>query len=617
VPTPTSSTSSRRLLAATPQVILVSVKTFLKNAGNTPSFSISNETIVIETFVWNVSNPLRLQDFIFNVTSPPDTPIDLDGTELLDFYIRPVSHRALQSEEWVSSATDGGLLSVGPILDVKCNPWCTSVNLMFAQSVDYNGEVRFNVRMGTSETNANFSIRVLLSFTVMPEIVVYENEEESLIEQFVHMAFIGNTSADVTFQAAPTSEYPIPVLNSLFLPHGRPKLSVGTPYKDLMFALITVTGRNGKTNFTLVASMDGRNTSRIFALDVLSVNSPPSFMLTSQIIHVFRDQYAIRPYISDHLISEILAGPSDEIDQNLTFSLLPAGSKSQADEESPIDFSLSSVSVYKEESGNWTAIVKVFSKTHKSGTSNLTLILNDNGGSDNGGINTSSSVTFSVIVHTVNQAPSFSLAHNISVKESLGLYQQQRFAYNISAEPEFESGWEQKVTFKVFQISGEPEWFYTAPQISQNGTLQFMPSPFHNGQARFEVILEDSGGTSGNGSNVSMSQYFDLTIESFDDSPSFDLSVSAIDINEVVSNETGEFKYVACALNISAGALEVGQNISFIIFPTVIRVGEGSEAELFNGSDVLSGMAELFLSAIHFDFKGWQSVLPCQTIPKR
>ena len=122
-------TSERRLLSdpTNSSVSLVSVQAFMKNAGNIPSFSISDNKIVIESLRYNTSNPLTLNHFIYNISTPPNTPMNLDdGTDLLDFVVQPTKCRSSQAEEWVSCSTDRGLLAIGPILEVNSGPTATS-----------------------------------------------------------------------------------------------------------------------------------------------------------------------------------------------------------------------------------------------------------------------------------------------------------------------------------------------------------------------------------------------------------------------------------------------------------------------------------------------------------
>ena len=438
-------TSERRLLSdpTNSSVSLVSVQAFMKNAGNIPSFSISDNKIVIESLRYNTSNPLTLNHFIYNISTPPNTPMNLDdGTDLLDFVVQPTKCRSSQAEEWVSCSTDRGLLAIGPILEVNSDPTATSANLTLAQAVDYNGEVEFTVDMGSSDVSATFSIRVLLSFTVLQEVKAFENEDESLVEQFFHMTTIGRNDS-----ASPSISFELPgdSWDKLFLPHGRPKLSVGSPYKDLMFRLIS--GRNGNMNITLNVSMDGRSSIRTFTLIVEAVNSPPSFTLTSSVLEVLQDQYTSQPFISYQTLSQFSAGPPDEVAQNLTFSVI----QQTPQDQSPLknvsvlaSRQAGAVSYGETADGNWSAVLSFFTKKHATGSSNLTLILVDDGGYANGGINASSLMSLTIIVIPVNHAPSFRLAQNIIVRESSGLHQIRNFARNICAEPGIDSSWERQ-----------------------------------------------------------------------------------------------------------------------------------------------------------------------------
>ena len=581
--------STRRLFAA-PTVVLVSVQSFMMNAGKRPEFFMLNSTIVVESFRWDLSNPFRLSSFIYNITSPKDTPIGSDGTERLTFHVRPLRYRASLSDPWVFSSSSAGLLAVGPELEVNCQPWCTSANLSFAQAMDYNGEVEYSIRMGASEVYANFSIRILLSFSVPPEVFVFENEEESVIERFLSMRFVGNVSStlDNSVSIIPGTEG----WQGLFRTQAdEPRLSLGVPYKDLTFNLWT--GRNGMLNASIVVSMDGRNATRPFRLVVTAVNSPPVFSLSTSSISVLRDEYFERPLTTDSLITGVLAGPADEMLQNVTFRL----EQLTHNDESPVDMFRSNISVNRPSGAqNWSAVLNLYTKQHMSGRSNLTLTLRDDGGISNGGMNRSARMGLSIEVQRVNQAPSFVLTQNITVEESSGFHSIPRFAINISAEPGFESSWPQEITFSLTQVAGEEIWFEQAPHISENGTLQFTVRSFRNGNARFLAMLNDDGGVlTGSCQNSSLVQDFYLTIESIDDSPSFDLVANSITEDEVYSSKSdGLFSYAHFARNISAGHFEDSQNTSFVFVPQMVRLGTNLESTTLEGAQAIPALAELF-----------------------
>src|SRR5262249_33098575 len=80
------------------------------------------------------------------------------------------------------------------------------------------------------------------------------------------------------------------------------------------------------------------------------------------------------------------------------------------------------------------------------GSATITLVLKDNGGTANGGIDTSAAQTFTITVTAVNDAPSFTKGANQTVLEDAGAQTVANWATAISAGPADESG--QTLTFQ-------------------------------------------------------------------------------------------------------------------------------------------------------------------------
>ncbi len=125
-----------------------------------------------------------------------------------------------------------------------------------------------------------------------------------------------------------------------------------------------------------------------------------------------------------------------------------------------------------------------------SGTANLALTLSDDGGTDNGGDDTSDSQTFTITVNAVNDAPAFSAGPNQSVDEDSGA-QSVSWASGISPGPTDESG--QTVSFSVTGNTN-PSLFSAPPAISSSGVLTYTPAANAFGSATITLILSDNGG---------------------------------------------------------------------------------------------------------------------------
>jgi hypothetical protein len=123
------------------------------------------------------------------------------------------------------------------------------------------------------------------------------------------------------------------------------------------------------------------------------------------------------------------------------------------------------------------------------GTANVTVIVIDNGGTANGG-NDTTQRTFTITVRMVNKAPSFTAGPNVVV--AAGASYSQTWATNISPGPPTES----TQTF-VFSVSSDrPDLFIIPPGISTAGLLSFTANGVP-GTATVTVLLRDNGGTCG------------------------------------------------------------------------------------------------------------------------
>src|SRR5207302_3848543 len=81
-----------------------------------------------------------------------------------------------------------------------------------------------------------------------------------------------------------------------------------------------------------------------------------------------------------------------------------------------------------------------------NGSATITVVLKDNGGTGNGGVDTTAAQTFTITVNPVNDAPSFTKGANQTVNNNAGPQTVNNWATNISPGPADESG--QTVTFQ-------------------------------------------------------------------------------------------------------------------------------------------------------------------------
>jgi VCBS repeat-containing protein len=126
------------------------------------------------------------------------------------------------------------------------------------------------------------------------------------------------------------------------------------------------------------------------------------------------------------------------------------------------------------------------------GSAIVTVTLKDDGGTLNGGVDTSAPQTFTITINPVNDAPSFTKGANQAVNEDAGAQTVAGWATAISAGPANESG--QAIDFVVVSTSNTA-LFSVQPTVAANGTLTYTSAPNANGVATVTLHVHDNGGT--------------------------------------------------------------------------------------------------------------------------
>jgi hypothetical protein len=193
-----------------------------------------------------------------------------------------------------------------------------------------------------------------------------------------------------------------------------------------------------------------------------------------------------------------------------------------------------------------------------NGTATVTVTLKDNGGTANGGNDTSPPQTFTITVTAVNDAPSFTKGVNQTVNEDAGAQTVNNWATGISPGPADESG--QTV---AFQVTGNTNaaLFSAGPAISSTGVLTYTPAADAFGSASVTINLKDNGGVANGGVDTSAQQSFTITVSAVNDAPSFTAGA-----NQSVNEDAAPQSIANWATNISRGpANESAQALTFIV----------------------------------------------------
>ncbi|MCB9940976.1 MAG: tandem-95 repeat protein [Planctomycetaceae bacterium] len=236
------------------------------------------------------------------------------------------------------------------------------------------------------------------------------------------------------------------------------------------------------------------------------VNDAPSFRIPPQAPEVFEDS---GPQVVSGFATHISPGPdANEADQTVAFTVLA-------------DPGLFAVQPAIDASGNLTYTPA----DNAFGTTRITVQLQDDGGTEKGGVDRSDVATFSIVIKPVNDPPKFTLGPNpAAIPEDAAPQTIDGFAHNLHAGPVNEIG--QLLSFDIIGNSN-PALFATGPTISPNGKLTYTPAPNANGVATITVGLRDDGGNEHGGSDRSLPQTFDITIApAVNDPPMFDLPAS-------------------------------------------------------------------------------------------
>lgn len=287
---------------------------------------------------------------------------------------------------------------------------------------------------------------------------------------------------------------------ALFTADGQPALDAGgrltyTPAPDAYgAATITVTlTDDGGTQF------GGVNASETitFTIDVLPVNDRPTFADSGDIA-VDEDSGAYNAAWANE--DSIFIGPANER-QTYTFSLGSAtvtnlaGAASLFSAGPAIDPNTGAVSFTPAQNAN--------------GDATVTVVLQDDDGTVNGGLDTSVVHSFTITVRAVNDAPTFTTGGTVTVKEDSGAYDEP-YATGITPG----GGTDEAEQTLTFTLSGyDATLFAAVPSLTGSGELSFTPAANAFGDTEVSAALSDGTNT--------VTQTFTISILPVNDQPSF------------------------------------------------------------------------------------------------
>jgi hypothetical protein len=302
---------------------------------------------------------------------------------------------------------------------------------------------------------------------------------------------------------------------------------------------------NGTATITLVLQDSGGTTHggadtsapQSFEINVTAVNDAPSFTKGA-------DQTLLEDAVAQTAYgwaTDVSPGPADESGQVMGFNVT-VNTGSALFSAGPAVDSLGNLSYTLAPDAN--------------GTATISITATDNGGTADGGADTSAPQSFEVNVTAVNDAPSFTKGADQTVQEDSGAWTVNGWATGISPGPADESG--QTVSMNVTSNSNSA-LFSAGPAVDSSGNLTYTPAADANGSATITITASDSGGTTHGGADTSGTQTFVITVTAVNDAPSFTKGA-----DQTVQEDSGAHTVNGWATGISPGpADEAGQTVAF------------------------------------------------------
>ena len=253
--------------------------------------------------------------------------------------------------------------------------------------------------------------------------------------------------------------------------------------------------QSGIAMITVTVNLSGGGSlTDTFTLTVTPVNDRPSFSIAA-VPAVLEDTPAQTVL---NFATNISAGPLEEA-QSVSFSI--------TGNSNPTLFS-AAPAVSSSGTLTYTPAPNAY------GNALVTLVLIDNGGTANGGEDTSTAQTFTISITPVNDVPTFTKGANQTVNEDAGFQFVSNWATNISPGPNESDG-------LMFQVTNNTNssLFSQQPAVAVNGLLTYTPAFNASGSADITIVLRDTGGTANGGVDVTAPQTFTITVNAVNDAP--------------------------------------------------------------------------------------------------
>jgi YVTN family beta-propeller protein len=258
---------------------------------------------------------------------------------------------------------------------------------------------------------------------------------------------------------------------------------------DGSFSYASPANFNGVATFTYKANDGALDSNTVTAtITVAAVNDVPSFTKgANQVVLEDATAQSIGSWAT-----ALSRGPADESSQVLDFIV------------SNDNNSLFTIQPAVSAAGT----LSYTPASNANGLATITVRIHDNGGTANGGFDTSAAQTFSITVTAVNDVPSFTKGADQVVRQEAAAQSVSGWATAISPGPANETG--EAVDFIVTNdFNG---LFSVQPAVTATGTLTYTPAAGVAGIAAVSVRIHDNGTTANGGVDTSAAQTFLITV---------------------------------------------------------------------------------------------------------
>lgn len=554
------------------QIGSVTAEAFIANFNTNACFSIDSDRMSVSEDIHG-GQLQTFRDFVFNITGPGETPLDVSGNEFVTFSVRVLRHKLFSRSDWIYGNADGGMFASQPAVLATCRPSCTNASLSFSLNAFYNGLVEVEISMNHA---LNVSRRFILNVSYINQQPFYKISPAGPVYEDSGLLFFNLTDVlavpDIEDEAQQKIDWTVVVVpgNASALIAQGPRIDFrsddGTPYLYVQIGQDV----NGYFAFAVTAEDDrpgnNKRTQQV-ALFVTSVNDAPSFSMISVPVVVLEDMCNNHSCSIHNVTFAPSLGPADEEPpaQTAEYVLISSGGADGVIVATPTI--------------SFDGILSFQTVPHASGEVFYTVTLQDSGGVLHGGEDESEPQTLTICVLPVNDRPTFTLEEvlvSVWEEESGADVVIENFATEISASSSLigsaeENGAVQELTFDVFARLGSTdvsELFTETgiPKISSVGELSFSIRPYRFGSVTFHVTLRDSGGVLDNGVNVSLPQNITVEVRSVNQRPTFTMPV-------LFTTQEGSSTSITGFATATKGEWgEDGQQLTYTLTPIEARI---------------------------------------------